>query len=67
MWFQYDGATTHFMHDVRNLDTAFHDYWLRVGGSTAWPSLPFSFGVTSGVSFSRSLWKQERLWQLVFY
>jgi hypothetical protein len=38
MWFQHDGAPTHFAHRVRSwLDNDFPDRWIGHGGPIAWP------------------------------
>ena len=39
MWFQHDGAPTHFGQDVRNyLDGSFPNRWIGRGGPVHWPA-----------------------------
>ena len=39
MWFQHDGAPTHFSRNVRNyLDAAYGLHWIGRGGPVLWPS-----------------------------
>jgi hypothetical protein len=76
MWYKHDGAAAHFSCAVRDvLNNAYHDWWIGIGGLTAWPPRsqglnPLNFYLKAGVDaapignkrhFTISLWMPGRL------